>query len=101
MRRQPLPGGPDGTTSAGLADVQAERMPGRVEQDPDVVLRLIVGECGALLERPGDALVQVGDRDVEMPGDVLLTGHARPDRPGVLSLVFEVQRGPDFTCRRT
>jgi len=88
-------------TAAPLSDKQAERMPGRVEHDPDTLLRLVVSQCGASLDGPGDSRVEIVDRDVQMDRDVLLACLARPDRRGVLSFVLEVQRGAGFAVRRT
>jgi hypothetical protein len=39
-------------------------MPRGIEQHPNTLLRLMSGECGASLEGPGDARIQVSDSDV-------------------------------------
>jgi monoamine oxidase len=45
---------------------QAQRVAGRVEQDPHVVLRLEVRQDGALGHRPFQRRVEVGDPDVQV-----------------------------------
>jgi hypothetical protein len=49
-----------------------------VEQDPDVFLGLVGRQGGACLDGPGDGRLEVVDVDVEVLGDVLAAGFARP-----------------------
>ena len=54
-------------------------MPSRVEHDPDVLLRLDVGQGRASGDSPAHCLVQISDSDVQMLGCVLppsAAGHA-------------------------
>jgi len=62
----------------------------RVEHDPDVLLRLILGETRACLERPRHRLVEVIYAYVEVHRRVLTAGLARPDRPLVLLVRLDV-----------
>ena len=66
--------------------VEAERMPGWVEHDPDMFLRLDVGKDRAGGDSPAHCLVQVCDRDVQMLGRVLSAVSSGPHGPGELRL---------------
>ena len=66
-------------------------MPGRIEQDPDGLLRLEVGEGGAGVECVGRRGSEVQHMDVEMLGRLLSVGLGWPDRRGPLLLVLEVE----------
>jgi hypothetical protein len=52
------------TVLADGSSEDAEWVPSRVEQDPNVLLRLVVGLSGASLQGPGDACLEIFDSDV-------------------------------------
>ena len=72
---------------------QTARMPGRVEVDLDVILRLVVGQhrSGRHCMRTGGA--EVGHGDVEVHRHLLVARPGRPDRAHVLRLGLKRQAG--------
>src|SRR4051794_25425278 len=68
---------------------QAERMAGRVEQHPDVVLRLRLGQRGAQGDRVLDRRVEVADLEVEVHHRPLLPRRRRPHRGLVTGRLLE------------
>jgi hypothetical protein len=76
-------------------------MAGRVEHNPDGLLRLEVGEGGADVEGVGGRGVEVQHTDVEVLSGGLLAGLGRPDRRSPLLLVLEVQGRLDRPLGRT
>src|SRR5215470_10249755 len=84
-----------------LSAEEAERMSGRVDHDPDVILWLVIGQRSASRGRPPDSRIEIADGDVEVHGDMLLARLTRPDGPGVLLFVLEVQPRTDLAWRRT
>jgi hypothetical protein len=59
---------------------QAERVPGRIQEDPDIVPRLEAGDPSAKGHGVGDGSVEVLDLDVEVHHRALLAGDGWPDR---------------------
>jgi hypothetical protein len=68
-----------------LGEKQAERRPGRIDHDAEMLLRLEVSQARASLDSPGDRGIEILDRDVQVRRDVLLAHLARPHRRGVLA----------------
>ena len=75
-------------------------MPGRVEQNPDVFLRLNVSQDRTGGDSPAHCLVQVGHRDVEMLGCVLSAVNGGLYRPGELLFALEIERRTVLPDRR-
>jgi hypothetical protein len=69
-------------------------MPGRVDHDPDVVLRLEGGQRRACGEGPADCLIQVTDGDVQVLGCVLSAISGGPGGPGELASYSKLSVGP-------
>jgi hypothetical protein len=67
-------------------------MPGRVEADPHIVLRLVAGERRALRDRVRDACLQVVHPDLQVHHHLLVTRSGGPGRPGIALLSLEIQR---------
>src|SRR3954468_7598680 len=75
-----------------LALAEAERVAGRVEEDPERGARLVVGLGGAHGQHPALTVAEIGDVEVE----VELLGHvlARPGRSAVVLGLLERERPP-------
>src|SRR6478736_5438683 len=70
----------DSGTSGLRVQVEAERMAGRVEQHPHVVLRLVPRHLGAEVDRVGDGGAEVVHLEVEVHHHLLGAVGGRPDR---------------------
>src|SRR6266567_3342314 len=92
------PGGSAAPESAVGLDPQAERMPGRVEVDPDVLLRLEVREGRAGRERVLAGCGEIIDPDVEVHHHLLVARPGWPGRPDVG--VFGLERQARAAVRR-
>ena len=77
---------------------QTERVARRVEEHPDVVLRLIGSERGAQRDRLGDRILEVTDLEVEVHHRALLSGHRWPCRWLVVGRLLEDEKAG--TARR-
>ena len=77
---------------SSLQRVEAEGMSGRVEHDPDVVLRLVRRDRGPELDRMLDGRVQVGHLDLEMQLHARATRLRRPDRRLVVLRPLDAER---------
>jgi hypothetical protein len=69
-------------------------MPGWVQADPDVVLRLVLWERRAHGDRMRDPGHQVVDPDLQVHHHLLVTRPGRPDGADVTRLGLEVKAGP-------
>ncbi len=67
-------------------------MPGRIERDSDIFLRLDVGQGRTGGNGPAHRAVQVADGDVQVQGRVLSAISRRPHRRGEFGFVLEVER---------
>jgi len=66
-------------SSVLVVPAQAERMPGWIQQNPDVVLRLELGDPGAQGHGVGDGRVEIRHLDVEVHHRALLARCGGPD----------------------
>ena len=66
-------------------------MTGRVDEHPDVGLRLVLGDAGAEGDGVRGRLLEVVDQEVEVQHHLLVTGSARPPRRHVRRLAGERQ----------
>lgn len=73
------------------AQVEAERVPRRIEEHADIVLGLASGERCAHLDCMGDCGVKVADLEVEVQHHLLAPFSGRPDRWHVLRGRLEAQ----------
>ena len=65
-------------------------MPDRVEHHAHAVVGLMIRQPGSQLDRPGDALVQIVDRDVEVHHHLLRAVLGRPH--GRDEVLFDLER---------
>jgi hypothetical protein len=72
----------------------------RIEQHPDVVLRLMLGESRTHLERVGNRGLQVADLDIEMHHHLLTTWHGGPHGRHELRRGLNRQIGDPFRRRK-
>src|SRR5271154_3525251 len=75
-------------------------MPGGVEHDPDIFLRLDVGQDCSGGKGPARRFIQVSDGDIQMLGCVLCAIGSGPYGPGELRLVLEIERWALLAGRR-
>lgn len=79
---------------------QAERVAVRVEQHPDVMLRLAVGKNCALINRPCCRGIQICDTDVEVLRGSLAPGGTRPHGALIVLVELEVEADSSIALQR-
>jgi hypothetical protein len=66
-------------------------MPGRIEEDPDVFLRLMFRQLRTEAQRVSYGLTEVGDLKVEVDHHLLTSRDARPRRANVVGIVLNTE----------
>lgn len=74
---------------SGRIDPEAERVPGRVEVDPHVLLRLELGQHSPRRDGVRTTDLEIVHLDVQVHHHLLIAGTSRPDRPDLRFLGLE------------